>query len=187
MNAAKNLLAGILINLVAIIPSHAQMSGPVGLGVRATPDGGGFTAKFALDRYMSIEAMVNGSGGGFRNDDGPSFTVVGLFEYNIILPDPSWRIFLGPGLHFGAWNRYYNTDRYDNRVNQAIFGLDAIGGVEYIFKHIPLGLSADVKPAINLASDVAFFPNNGFGLSARYYIGHKMPQPRRMPPPPARE
>ena len=185
MNTTKTLFAAILITLVSVLPSQAQMSSPIGLGFRATPDGGGFTGKFFLDRYLAIEAQMNASGGGFGDNDGPSFTVVGIFEYNIILPDPSWRIFVGPGLHFGAWDRYNDGYRYnDSRGSQGIFGFDAIGGVEYRFRHIPIGLSADIKPAVNIVSDAAFFPNNSFGVSARYYLGHHM-APRR--PQPVRE
>ena len=88
------------------------------------------------------------------------------------IPDPSWRIFFGGGAHFGVWDHdyRYNPERSGPDRDEAIFGFDGIGGVEYIFKNIPLGLSADIKPAVNLVSDVDFFPHNMFGFSARYYI-----------------
>ena len=157
---------------------NAQMVSPMALGIRATPDGGGFTGKFFLDHNWAIEAQLNASGGsGYTNYDGPSMAVVGLLEYHIILPDPCWRIFLGPGLHFGSWDRYNDGYSYYDRSYrgvQGIFGFDGILGVEYVFKSIPLGLSADIKPAMNVARDVAFFPNNFFGVSGRYYFGHPM-------------
>jgi hypothetical protein len=154
--------------------ANAQNAGSIGIGARLSPDGGGFTAKFFADRNFAIELQLNGSGGYFSTaDEGPSVVAVGLLEYNIIFPDPSWRIFLGPGLHAGTWERYNNRFNDYNRTSQGIVGMDGIFGVEYIFKSIPIGLSADVKPAMNFAPDVVFFPNNFLGLSARYYFGHK--------------
>jgi hypothetical protein len=82
-------------------------------------------------------------------------------------------VFFGGGLHAGVWDhdgRYYNEGHYHDRDNEAILGIDGIGGVEYVFKTVPIGLSADFKPAINLVSDVDFFPHNMFGLSARFYL-----------------
>lgn len=61
----------------------AQDGADVGLGLRATPDGGGFTGKFFLDPNWAIEAQLN-AGGVFSD---PSFAAVGLIEYHIYLPD----------------------------------------------------------------------------------------------------
>ncbi len=162
----------VLLLLFIACDIHAQMTGPVALGFRANPDGGGLSAKFFPQKNLAIETQMNA---GLSYYNGPGVAFVGLVEYHIILPDPSWRIFIGPGAHIGTWER--NTESR----SQAIFGVDAIFGAEYVFKSVPIGLSADIKPAVNFARDVAIYPNNFFGLSARYYLGHKMP-----PPPPMR-
>lgn len=181
MNKMRTFAAAFLI-LCAFGTAKAQMVSPVGLGIRLNPDGAGFTGKFFLDRNWAIEGQLNASGGGYIANDGPSMTVVGLAEYHIILPDPSWRIFIGPGIHFGSWDRYndgyYDGRRYNTDV-QGIFGIDGILGVEYVFKSVPIGLSADFKPAVNFVSDAAFFPNNFFGVSGRYYLGGMMASRRR--------
>lgn len=140
------------------------------IGLRATPDGGGFTGKVYISRYLAFEGMLNA--GGILGLDGESFTAVALLEAHIPLPDNSWRLLFGGGLHGGVWDngRWYRY-RDDVWVNdpQPIIGIDAIGGVEYIFKNIPLGLSADIKPAINFTGGgPEFFSHNMFGLSARF-------------------
>jgi hypothetical protein len=145
---------------------RAQVVGPVGIGVRASPDGGGISAKFFFNENLAVETMVNGSAGNYH-DNGTSFTVIGLLEYHFILPDPSWRIILGGGMHFGSWNRY--GDAHVSAIS--VFGLDAIAGVEYIIPSIPIGVSLDVKPAMHFLSGVTTFPNNTFGLGVRYYLG----------------
>lgn len=151
--------------------NSSAVNGNVGLGIRLTPDGGGFTGKFFLNRYVAIEAQLNA--GGIFQFEGESFNAVGLVEYHIALPDPSWRIYFGGGLHTGVWDRGRYWDDNDNvwrDGGRPLFGIDAVGGVEYAFKKIPLGLSADIKPAINFAPDVDFFPHNIFGVAARFYF-----------------
>jgi len=162
-------LSGLLFIGCLSQPAFAQ-GGRTGLGLRMSPDGAGFTGKFFVDRNLAIEAQLNA--GGVFGGDGQSVNAVGLLEYHIALPDPSWRIFFGGGAHIGTWERggRYKEDRWEDDHKEFIFGIDGVGGVEYIFKKIPLGLSADFKPAINLVSDVDFFPHNMFGVSARIYL-----------------
>lgn len=164
-------LALVFAGLSAFFNASAK-GGNVGLGLRATPDGGGFVAKLFLDRHLAFEGQLNAGGvtGGWG---GPSFNAVGLITYHIILPDPSWRIFMGGGIHAGVWDRgwrYVNSEGRYMDDNRAIFGIDGIGGVEYVFKKIPLGLSADIKPAINFLSEAEFFNHNMVGVSARFYL-----------------
>ena len=163
------LLSAILFSVCAAFQADAQ-AGRTALGLRMTPDGGGFTGKFFVDRNLAIETQLNA--GGVFGGEGESVTAVGLLEYHIPLPDPSWRVFFGGGAHIGSWDRgrRYRENRFDDDDNKFIFGIDGIGGVEYVFKTVPIGLSADFKPAINLVSDVDFFPHNMFGFSARFYL-----------------
>jgi hypothetical protein len=147
----------------------ASAQGNIGLGLRFTPDGAGFSGKFFMDRNWAFEAQLNA--GGIFGLEGESFNAVGLFEYHIMLPDPNWRIFLGAGFHFGAWDhRWYNENKRLWRDSEPIFGIDGVGGVEYKFSNMPLALSLDFKPAVNFVSDVAFFPHNIIGFGARFYI-----------------
>lgn len=150
--------------------AYAQKSN-VALGLRFTPDGGGFSGKFFFDPNMALEAQMNA--GGIMGLEGESFNIVGLFEYHVPLPDPSWRLFFGGGAHLGVWDRGYRYSHREERYidgSQGIFGIDGVGGIEYVFKNIPLGLSADIKPAINFLSDVDFFPHNMFGIAGRFYL-----------------
>ncbi|HRO42804.1 MAG TPA: hypothetical protein PL009_08210 [Flavipsychrobacter sp.] len=163
------LLSGLILTLIFSQNANAQ-GGRAGLGIRLSPDGAGFTGKFFVDRNLAFEAQLNA--GGVFGGEGQSVNAVGLLQYHIPLPDPSWRIFFGGGAHIGAWDRDKRDreGRRGDKDNEFIFGIDGVGGLEYVFKKIPLGLSADFKPAINLVSDVDFFPHNMFGVSARLYL-----------------
>ncbi len=166
-----------LAGIIALAFTHTDASaqnGSVALGLRATPDGGGFTAKFFTTPNWVIETQLN-AGGLMGNGRGESFNAVALLEYHIYMPDPSWQIFFGMGMHGGVWDHnsrmYSGGDYYyTNRNTEGIFGFDGIGGVAYKFKKIPLSLSADMKPAVNVVEDPRFFSHNMFGISARFHI-----------------
>lgn len=164
---------------------------PPALGLRLSPDGVGITGKVFIGPYWAVDMQVNGSDGFNWNEAGktvigdvraetvdrigPSWTAGGLLERNIIFNNVSWRVYGGAGFHFGKWDRF--NHRYDARKpkSEGIFGFDGVIGGEYLFKRVPLGISAEVKPAINCFNDIVFFPNNLFGLSVRYYFGHLVP------------
>ena len=144
-------------------------------GLRATPDGAGISGRFFFIPSVAVELMLNGSGGTY-NDNGPSTTLVGLLEYNFLFDDPSWRIFIGAGAHMGSYKKYNDV----HVPTTSIYGIDGIIGAEYIFYAVPIGISIDVKPAVNFISGVTTFPNNTFGLGVRYYFG-RWPKPSVAP------
>jgi len=157
--------------LLTISSALYAQKGSGAIGLRATPDGGGFTIKAFMSPHLAFEGQMNVG----NIYGGESFTAVALLEGHIVMPDPSWRVILGGGLHGGVWDngRWYRQSEgvwvYDRP--EPIFGIDAIGGAEYVFKKIPLGLSADIKPAVNFTSrGPEFFSHNMFGLAARYYF-----------------
>jgi hypothetical protein len=159
-------------------PPYAPIN-PVAIGVRINPDGGGLTAKIFLSRNWVFEAQINGSGGFYHTPDthqdyGGSATAVGLLEYHYIFQDPSWRIYFGAGIHGGKWDKFNFALNNDAPRPRGIFGADAIAGGEYCFKAFPLGISADIKPAVNIAGDKSFFYNNSIGIAARFYFGRKV-------------
>lgn len=159
------------LSALLMIAAGARAQRSTGIGVRLTPDGLGFTGKFFMDRNIAFEGQVNA--GGVMGGDGESFTLVGLIQYHIPLGEPNWRLYFGGGAHIGSWNRdrrRWENGRWRDDDNEFILGIDAVGGIEYLFKTAPVGLSIDVKPAVNLLSDMDFFSNNMLGFSARYYF-----------------
>lgn len=150
---------------------HAN-AGDAAIGLRATPDGGGLTIKAFMSDHFAFEGQLNA--GGILGLPGESFNAVALLEGHIHLPDPSWRLIFGGGIHGGVWDngKWYRAGDgvWVGDRPEPIFGIDGIAGVEYVFKEIPLGLSADIKPAVNFVSSARFFPHNMFGFSARYYF-----------------
>jgi hypothetical protein len=167
--------------------TYHDAGGPAGLGVRISPDGAGITAKFFIDPRIALDVQINGSEG-IRNSTikssdvkkeiagyGPGWAATGLLEYNFIFSNVSWRIYAGGGLHAGKWDRYNHRDNDLAAPVQGIFGVDGVLGAEYLFKRLPLGISAEVKPAWNFLEEAAFYPDNMIGASVRFYFGHLVP------------
>ncbi|RYD55222.1 MAG: hypothetical protein EOP56_16885 [Sphingobacteriales bacterium] len=136
-----------------------------GLGLRFSPGGVGFTGKFFTSNKSAFELQLNAGGIG----GGESFTAVGLYEYHIPV-EGGWRAYLGVGAHLGVWEHNWKNDGRWKYGNEPIFGVDGIVGIEYVFRKAPIGLSLDVKPAVNLISDVDYFPHNVVGLAVRFYL-----------------
>jgi hypothetical protein len=158
--------ATILLFVFSANSAFAQGS-RTGLGLRFSPGGVGFTGKFFTSTKSAFELQLNAGGIGRGGDE--SFTAVGLYEYHIPI-ERGWRIFLGVGGHLGTWEHNWKDDgrwKYDDEL---IFGVDGIAGIEYVFRKAPIGVSLDVKPAVNFQTNVDYFPHNVLGLAVRFYL-----------------
>jgi hypothetical protein len=170
----KAFCLAVAITLLGLHHAAAQ-PGRTGIGLRGSIDGTGMTAKYFFDRAFALEAQVNV--GGLRAIDGQSYYSCILIEYHLQLPVPSFRIFFGGGLHAGWWASRPESDY----VDEGILGLDGIGGIEYLFARLPMGISGDLRPSINYLQEVEFLPHNVIGISLRYYFGSNKAKPFEYP------
>jgi len=128
-----------------------------GLGLR----GGyvsGVTVKHFLDESTALEGILSFGRWGF--------TTTGLYEIHANAFDVerlSW--YYGGGAHIGSWNDYYPT--LSERGQYGVIGLDGIVGMEYKIEDIPITLSADWKPSLNLLGYTGFIGWGG-AFSVRY-------------------
>lgn len=91
--------------------------------------------------------------------------VAGLYEFNHSVDGLNGLNFIiGPGIHFGRWNKKYK-DSHDDKGSE--FGIDGIIGLDYGFPKIPINISVDWQPSIILAGGSDFTPNLG-GIALRY-------------------
>lgn len=164
-----------LLILLHICPEGAAQPGRTGIGLRTSIDGIGITGKYFLDRAFAIEAQANV--GGLWAFDGQSEYVGAFIQYHVPLPLPAFRVFFGGGVHAGYWG-----DRKDAIYeDEGIFGLSGIGGVEYLFSKVPVGVSGDIRLSINYLQEVEFMPHNLIGIAVRYYFGSNKVKPFEYP------
>ena len=78
--------------------------------------------------------------------------------------------FYGVGGHVGVWDDRNQRVWFeeDQNFNQVIVGFDGILGLNYDFQEVPINLSLDWKPEVNLASYRGVWVGD-IALSVRYY------------------
>ena len=118
----------------------------------------GLTIKHFMSEQNAFEGILASRWGGF--------VATGLYEnehWTGEYPGLNW--FWGVGTHLGFWD---NTPYYSTTTNMnAIIGADGILGLEYTFDEIPLNLSLDLLPSINLIGTTGWNGINS-ALSIRY-------------------
>ena len=117
----------------------------------------GLTIKHFMSEENAFEGILASRWGGF--------VATGLYEnehWTGEYPGLNW--FWGFGAHLGFWD---NTPYYRTTNMGAIIGADAILGLEYTFDEIPLNLSLDLLPSVNLVGTTGWNGING-ALSIRY-------------------
>jgi hypothetical protein len=153
----KKLFTIILVVLFVGLSLNAQ-DYKTSLGLRAGVPYG-LTIKHFMSETNAVEGILASNWGGF--------VATALFEnehWTGHYPGLNW--YWGAGAHIGFWsagaNRYLNST-----YNGSVIGVDGVLGLEYTFDEIPLNLSLDVLPSINLIGSTGWGGING-GLSIRY-------------------
>lgn len=119
----------------------------------------GITAKHFMNRTYAVEGIVATRWGGF--------VMAGLFEREYRIVDyPGFYWFWGGGIHIGKWDEGYNP-RLKSTYAGPVAGIDGIIGLEYTFDELPLNVSVDLLPSVNLLGSAGWGGING-ALSIRY-------------------
>lgn len=148
----------IVLSLILGLSGHvAAQDYSTGIGFR----GGlfnGMTVKHFISSKGAVEALLSTRWKGFE--------VTGLYEVNNPLGNVDrLKWYYGAGGHLGFYNGD-NTGWDDDPGNYTVLGVDLILGIEYNFSEIPINLSLDWKPALNILG--SRFVADGAALSIRY-------------------
>lgn len=142
----------IIIALATFNKVHAQ-DYRLGLGIRlsnASPTlSNSFTAKYFVTDHSAVEGLVS---------FGTRFGVGGLIElYKPFASAPGLSWFYGGGAYVG----FQDHDTY--------LGPTGIIGLDYKFNNIPLNLSVDWKPELDILPAINFIPD-AFAVSVRFTL-----------------
>tara|TARA_R110002096_G_scaffold115365_2_gene249793 strand:+ start:176 stop:664 length:489 start_codon:yes stop_codon:yes gene_type:complete len=119
----------------------------------------GISAKHFIQNDIALEGILNTRYSGFN------FT--GLYEWHKpAFNTEGFNWFYGLGAHIGFWDGDKIPWINDNEA-YTIIGVDAIGGLEYKIQNLPIAISLDWKPAINLIGYTGFWGDNA-AFSIRY-------------------
>ena len=149
----KLLVTLFIISSFSMASLHAQ-DYKLGLGIRfsnASPTlSNSFSVKYFLNENNAIDGLI--SFGGSR------FGIGGLYEIHAPLnATAGLKWYYGAGAYVG----FQDHDTY--------LGPTGVVGLDYKFQNIPLNLSLDWKPELDIIPRINFVPD-AFGLTARFTI-----------------
>jgi hypothetical protein len=131
---------------------HAQ-DYKTALGVRLSTDqatvNNSVTLKHFLNNRVALEALLTFS---------DPVALGALFEIH------------KPFSEAGGLKWYYGAGPYFGFGSKTSFGAQGVVGLDYKFNNIPLNLSLDWKPELNIVSDINFEPA-AIGFTARFTFG----------------
>ena len=152
----KTILSSLLI--LALYSVHAQ-DYTTAVGIRLGPNSAAITSGFTIKHFLNEKTAVEGIVG--IND---GFGVCGLYEIHFPIESvKNLQWFVGPGAYLAFRNSTYNF-RNGGSTN---FGAAGVIGADYKFEDIPLNISLDWKPELNILTNIGFEPS-GVGISARF-------------------
>lgn len=156
----KKTLFALLIACIAVTGTVSAQSYKTALGVRLSPANGyvnnSVTLKHFINETSAVEALVS---------FGDPFAIGALYEKHKPFASEGLQWFYGAGAYL-AFVKSYNpsTTKHETDAN---FGAQGIIGLDYKFVNLPLNLSLDWKPELNLFDDITFEAST-VGLSARF-------------------
>lgn len=166
----KNAVFIITILLFALSAQSQMFEKQIGLRLGVTP---GITGKVIKNDRAAIEGIL-----GFRNG---GIQLVGLVEsYHPLIKTNKhkWMMFFGGGGHLGYINGYNKVRRWSNtsgyyyeeqRIAGTVFGIDGIIGTDFTFDRVPITLSIEFKPYVELQDFKRFYVNFwDFGFGIKY-------------------
>jgi hypothetical protein len=154
------LIAAMIVAGISIGNAQAQDYN-TGIGLRAG-NSAGVTVKHFLSDNVAFEGLIHSRWRGLM--------VTGLLEVHRDIREVSGlRWYYGGGAHLGVFNATESRHRRwgDPDRSYTVVGIDGILGIEYTFVEIPLNLSFDWKPAIDVIGYQRIW-GDGFALSLRY-------------------
>jgi hypothetical protein len=143
-----------LLFLISTSKSLAQSDYKFGVGLRVGwPTG--VSAKYFFSQSWAVEGIGTGR---FR---GIGLTLL-LQKHKPLGDDFKW--YYGGGFHGSFYSGQYYNGPHKKYYDEDTFswGLDAVGGLEYVFSNIPISISADIKPAL----EINYGPYFSFGTAA---------------------
>lgn len=121
------------------------------IGIRASPQTSGITAKINFNPTNAIEAILDLTDG---------VNAYAIAQWNIPVIAQGFNFYYGAGAHAGEWKKH--------QKHKFTFGFDAMLGLEYKIPNVPLMFAIDYKPAVNLIGQTSpLFIADDLALSMR--------------------
>ncbi|HEY2583772.1 MAG TPA: hypothetical protein VGI43_18320 [Mucilaginibacter sp.] len=158
----KILLCFIVSVSFLLISKHSNAQGyTTAIGLKFGGFENGISVKYFTDSDVSLEGVV-----GFRTD---GVVITGLYEFNQqAFGVNELKFYYGAGAHIGAigsgiYHRYNGLED-DYTSGHLLLGIDGVIGLEYSIPDLPLAISLDLNPRLELATGPFVDLAPGLGL-----------------------
>jgi hypothetical protein len=143
--------------------ASAQLSYKTALGVRLSSSNAmvsnAISVKHFLNDKMAVEGLLS---------FGDPLALGALIELHQPLSSQGLTWYYGGGAYL-AFMKTVNTNTQKTSTDPN-FGAQGVIGLDYKFNNIPLNISLDWKPELNIVTDINFEPA-AIGLTARFTFG----------------
>lgn len=165
----------ILFSFIANITVAQVYEKQLGLRLGVTS---GLSAKVIKDNRTAIEGVF-----GFRDGGIQIYVLLESYHPLIKTNKTHWMMYFGGGGHVGYVDGYKRVRRWSNssgyyyeeqKISGPVIGLDGIIGTDYTFHKVPITLSIEFKPFLELESFRNFRTNFwDFGFGIKYSFKNK--------------
>jgi hypothetical protein len=156
----KIISISLIVAILAFTNRVSAQAYKTGIGVRLSSAqamvNNSITLKHFLNEKSAIEALFS---------FGDPLSLGALYEIHKPFSSEGLQWFYGGGGYIG-FVKTYNPNKNKNETD-ANFGAMGVVGLDYKFANLPLNISLDWKPELNLVSDINFEPA-AIGFSARF-------------------
>jgi len=160
----KKLRAGIIgLTAVLLLQTASAQNYSTGVGIRLSSSAPMVNNSVSLKHFVSDRTAIEG----LLTFSNPLAIGV-LAEIHTPLSATGLQWFYGAG-GYVAFLKSYNPNHQRDETNPN-FGAQGIVGLDYKFPAVPINLSLDWKPELNLFPDINFEPA-AVGLSVRFTFG----------------
>lgn len=156
----KVMFFSLLIAAIGFTTTVSAQAYKTGIGVRLSSSqamvNNSITLKHFLNERAAIEALFS---------FGDPLAIGALYEIHKPLSTEGLQWFYGGGGYLG-FVKSYNPNKQKNETDLNV-GAQGVLGLDYKFVNLPLNISLDWKPELNLVSDINFEPA-AIAFSARF-------------------
>lgn len=138
------------------------------IGLRAAWGVAG-SLKHFISENDALEATVNFRNYGYLGFSYNSIRISGYYQRHNYIPDleiKNLRWYYGAGAYIGfyggKWSNVYNTG------NNFFLGISGVLGLDYKFEELPINISLDWIPSLNIIGSGDNFSAQGGGIAVRY-------------------
>ncbi|MFI5134180.1 MAG: hypothetical protein ACHQEB_07585 [Chitinophagales bacterium] len=159
----KIFLVSLLLAGVVSLNAVSAQEYKTALGVRLSSSGAVVNNSISLKHFINEKTAIDAL---FSFGDPLALAV--LIENNKPLTGTGIQWYYGGGGYL-AFVKTYNPNKGKNETNTNV-GAQGVLGLDYKFANLPLNLSLDWKPELNIVTDINFEPS-AIGFTARFTFG----------------